>query len=132
MSPTPGRDGPAVPAVLVATGGLFAVPFVALGLRALGHGSATWDALSDGRVVGPLLHTILLAVIVTVLATITGVGLAWLVARTDVPGRSVLRVAAAVPLVIPSFGGSVSADPLVQYLGAPDVVLVVRDGRAVT
>ena len=40
---------------------------------------------------------------VTVAAVAIGVTLAWLVTRTDLPGRRVIGVAAALPLVIPSY-----------------------------
>ena len=39
-------------------------------------------------------------------ATALGVALAWLTVRTDLPGRTVWRVTAVLPLVIPSFVGA--------------------------
>lgn len=98
-------------AVLAVTAALFALPFVYLAARGLGDATATWDEITQNRVLGPLRRTVLLAAIVTVLATVIGVGMAWVCARTDVPGRRLLRVAAVVPLVIPSF---VAAQTLVS------------------
>ena len=96
---------------LAAVAVVFAVPFGSLVLEALGESSGTWDAVTGDDVVGPLRRTILLAAVVTVLATVVGVAMAWCCARTDVPGRRVLRVAAVLPLVIPSF---VAAQSLVS------------------
>jgi iron(III) transport system permease protein len=88
---------------LVATAGLFAIPFVYLAGRGLADLDGTWEEITEDRVLGPLRRTAVLAVIVTIAATTLGVAMAWVCARTDVPGRRVLRVAAVVPLVIPSF-----------------------------
>ena len=55
---------------------------------------------------GPLGRTLVLAVSVTLSATVAGTGLAWLTTRTDVPLRRVWRILAPLPLVIPSFVGA--------------------------
>jgi iron(III) transport system permease protein len=89
--------------VLVTTAMLFAVPFVYLLARGLADAASTWSEITQDRVLGPLRRTVILAAIVTVAATVVGVTMAWVCARTDVPGRRALRVAAVVPLVIPSF-----------------------------
>ncbi|MBA3289770.1 MAG: iron ABC transporter permease, partial [Acidimicrobiia bacterium] len=90
-------------AVLGAIAAAFAAPFASLVVKGLGEAGATWSAVTDDRVLGPLWRTVLLAAIVTVSATVLGVGMAWCCARTDVFGRRVLGVAAVLPLVIPSF-----------------------------
>lgn len=90
-----------VPAVFVALLVLL-VPFYLL-LRA---GTAWPDALdivtrgSTFRIVG---NTALLAVSVTAGTVILAVPLAWLTARTDLPGRRLWSVLHALPLVIPSY-----------------------------
>jgi iron(III) transport system permease protein len=56
--------------------------------------------------VGPLARTLLLATCVAASASVIGVGLAWLVTRSDVPGRRLWAVLAPVPLVIPSYVGA--------------------------
>ena len=48
-------------------------------------------------------NTVLLVAGDLVAAILVGVPPAWLVARTDLPGRRVLAVAAPLPLVIPSY-----------------------------
>jgi molybdate transport system permease protein len=45
--------------------------------------------------------TVLAALAATVLMTVPGVGIAWLLARRDFPGKSLLEVFVTLPLVIP-------------------------------
>ena len=52
--------------------------------------------------------TVRLALAVTAVNLVLGVGLAWLVERTDLPARRVLGVAAAVPLVVPTYVGALA------------------------
>lgn len=99
----PSRAGAIRTAVLVVVAVAFAVPAGSLVVRALGDAGATWDAVIDGDVLGPLRRTLVLAVVVTALATAVGVTMAWCCARTDLPGRRALRLIAVLPLVIPSF-----------------------------
>lgn len=96
---------------LTATAGLavavaFALPFVYLLRRAGADPGATWDELVSAGTRGPLWRTVQLMVLVSALATVIGVGLAWLTVRTDLPLRRAWRVTAALPLVIPSFVGA--------------------------
>ena len=50
-----------------------------------------------------LVTTLALAAAVAVSSLVVGVGLAWLVTRTDLPGRAAWRVVAALPLAVPSY-----------------------------
>jgi iron(III) transport system permease protein len=59
--------------------------------------------LSDPEVLGPLGRSLLLGTSVAASAALLGTGLAWLIARTDLPARRLLLVALALPLVFPSF-----------------------------
>jgi iron(III) transport system permease protein len=59
-------------------------------------------------------NTVVLVVGVVTASVLVGVPLAWLVARTDLPGRSVWAAAAALPLVIPSY---VAAFCLLAFFG---------------
>lgn len=54
----------------------------------------------------PLLNSLLLATAVAVLSTLIGVPLAWLVARTDLPGQGLVRVLTLAAFVTPSFIGA--------------------------
>jgi iron(III) transport system permease protein len=85
---------------------VFAAPFLYLVARNLAEPRAAWSALSSGDALGPLWRSILLAVLVSVSATVVGAAAAWLVARTDLPGARVWRVLLPLPLVMPSFIGA--------------------------
>src|SRR5262245_63590343 len=60
-------------------------------------------------------HTVVLVVGVVAAAVLIGVPLAWLVTRTDLPGRRAWSAAAALPLVIPSY---VAALCLLGFFGS--------------
>ncbi|MGH9281766.1 MAG: iron ABC transporter permease, partial [Acidimicrobiales bacterium] len=83
-------------------GGLVAVgmvlPLAHLTIRAAGADDPLGLVTSD-RVLGFLWGTVRLAGAVTALTLLLGVGLAWLVERTDLPARRLLGLAAALPLV---------------------------------
>jgi iron(III) transport system permease protein len=59
-------------------------------------------------------NTVLLAAGVVTASVVIGVPLAWLVTRTDLPGRRLWGAAAALPLVIPSY---VAAFCLLGFFG---------------
>lgn len=87
---------------------LFAGPLVYLVVRVTDLGTAALDVLVSDDALGPLLRTLLLATTVAGVCAALGTGLAWLVTRTDLPARRVLRVVLVLPLVIPSFVGAVA------------------------
>lgn len=87
----------------IAVAAVFALPFVYLVQRGATDPGATWEALTSGYTLDPLWRTVQLTVIVSVLATIVGVTLAWLTQRTDLPCRKLWTITAALPLVIPSY-----------------------------
>ena len=62
--------------------------------------------LRSAALIAPLLNSLLLATSVAVLSTMIGVPLAWLVARTDLPGRGLIRVLTLAAFVTPSFIGA--------------------------
>ena len=69
---------------------------------------------------------LLLVTLVTALSVVIGVGLAFLAARTNVPGRRVLAALAPLPLAIPSYVAAfawISALP--QIAGLTGAVLVL-------
>jgi iron(III) transport system permease protein len=69
-----------------------------------------------------LWNTVRLTAVVTVLCAVIGTGAAWLIERTDVPGRKVWAVLVVVPLAIPdfvvSFGWSSLSGAMQGYWGA--------------
>lgn len=62
----------------------------------------------SGRVWGFVVATLHLAAVVTVVAVIAGVGVAWLVERTDLPARRALGWLAVLPLVVPTYVGALA------------------------
>ncbi len=83
-----------------------------------------WDALQPlifrPRVGELLLNTVLLLVLGVPATIVLGVGGAWLVERTDLPGRRFFAVVLVAPLAIPAFVSSygwASAIPSIHGLG---------------
>jgi iron(III) transport system permease protein len=80
------------------------LPLAFLLTEAAGAGPGTVADLIARPLTGQLLwNTVRLGVVVTVLCAIIGTGSAWLVERTDLPGRRVWAVLLVVPLAIPDF-----------------------------
>ena len=63
-------------------------------------------AVTSPAVLAPLRRSLVLAAAVASCSAVIGTALAWLVVRTDVPGRRVWRPVVALPLVIPSYVGA--------------------------
>jgi len=83
--------------------GLLLLPLAYLVLRASGDGGSGFRILWRRSTAELLWSTGLLVVGVTFSSVAIGVTLAWLTTRTDLPGRRLWGVAAALPLVIPSY-----------------------------
>ena len=68
---------------------------------------STWadavETLTRPRTLGVLANTVTLAASVTLATAVLAVSIAWLTARTDLPGRRMWAVLAALPLVVPSY-----------------------------
>ncbi|UOE94355.1 iron ABC transporter permease [Alkalihalobacillus sp. LMS39] len=90
------------------TGLLMSVPIIYVVWQSLFAGVNSWKRLLDGRIPQLLWDTATLTVAVTVCAIIIGVALAWLVVRTDVPGRKMWQWLLALPLVIPPYVGAMT------------------------
>ena len=93
-----GRLSVAVAAVAL----LFAAPLLYLLLQA----RDAFGAVRDADIGAPLGRTIALATTSAITTSIVGTALAWLIARTDLPGRRFWRIVAPLPLVFPSFVGA--------------------------
>lgn len=87
---------------------LMSIPIVYVMWRSLFAGADRWMRLLDERIPQLLWNTMSLTVAVTVFTVIIGVSLAWIVVRTDVPGRKMWRWLLALPLVIPPYVGAVT------------------------
>ncbi len=94
--------------VAVLTAVLMSAPVVYVGVRALSEDSERWSVLFDERIVGLLWNTLSLAAVVGLVSGFLGFTLSWLVNRTDLPGRSVLRWLLALPLAIPPYVGAMT------------------------
>ena len=91
-----------VPACLTAVVAL--LPLVYLLVRSFEDGAGTVaDVLLRERTARLLLRSLLLAGSVTAACLVLGTALAWLTVRSDLPGRRVLGVAAALPLAVPTY-----------------------------
>jgi iron(III) transport system permease protein len=101
-----GRVRRAVPALLAVLPALAVAltPLVYLAVRTAGAGRASVvEELLTSRTATLAARSIGLAAVVTAACVAIGVGLAFLVARTDLPGRRALGVVAALPLAIPTY-----------------------------
>ncbi len=91
----------ALAAAGIAVAALLFLPLVYLVIRA-GTGDA-WDVVFRERTLELIWNTAILVAGVVAATLLVAVPLAWLVVRTDLPGRRFWAVAGALPLVIPSY-----------------------------
>jgi iron(III) transport system permease protein len=95
------------PLLLTATAtivvGLVLLPLAYLAVRAVSGWPDAWRVLLRSGTLDLILDTAVLVVAVVAGSIAIGVPLAWLVTRTDLPGRRAWAAAAALPLVIPSY-----------------------------
>ncbi|MGH2753572.1 MAG: ABC transporter permease [Actinomycetota bacterium] len=89
----------------LAVGAIFTVPFFYLLVENLTAEEQPFAFLDPGSL-GPLWRSVALAVAVSIGATVLGTTAAWLVTRTNTPGRRIWRILLPLPLVIPSFIGA--------------------------
>lgn len=77
----------------------FALPFIGLLVRA--PWSSFGGVLSDGTVRTALRLSLVTSAVTTLLAIVFGVPLAWLLARSDLPGRAFVRALCTLSMVLP-------------------------------
>jgi iron(III) transport system permease protein len=101
------RPGPLVSATVAI---LVAATCIPLGYVVWGAVSVGWtrayELVVRPRVGELLVNTVSLVVVTVPLCVVVGVGLAWLVERTDLPGRTFWRPLFVAPLAIPAFVNS--------------------------
>ncbi|KAA2266156.1 molybdate ABC transporter permease subunit [Solihabitans fulvus] len=99
-----------LPVVLVLPAALglvfLVIPLLGLVLRA--PWSTLLDQLAQPEVGDALRLSLVCASLATLVCLLLGVPLAWLLARSDLPGRGVLRALVTVPLVLPPVVGGVA------------------------
>ena len=94
-----------VMSALVAAFALIPLGFVVVYAATIGPQDA-WDLLVRPRVGELLFNTVRLVIGSCALSLVLGVGCAWAVERTNVPGRNLWHVLAAAPLAVPAFVNS--------------------------
>ncbi|HSM54709.1 MAG TPA: iron ABC transporter permease [Candidatus Sulfomarinibacteraceae bacterium] len=87
----------------LAVGAAMLLPPAYLLVRAAGAGQAALEILVKGTTVTAFVNTVFLAGSVTLASALLAVPLAYLTVATDLPGRRFWSVAAALPLVLPSY-----------------------------
>lgn len=108
MSSRP-REGTArwvLPAIALGGLSLFLLPLVGLALR------TPWDtalsALREPGVLSALRLSMLVSLIAVVLSLCYGFPMAWLLARSNVPGKRLIRALALLPMVLPPIVGGIA------------------------
>ncbi|MGI8631279.1 MAG: ABC transporter permease, partial [Solirubrobacterales bacterium] len=100
---------PASPALLLLCGLLAAaaaLPLLYLAVVVGGGGGDAFDAVWQPRTAALVARSAGLAAAVAATAVLIAVPLAWLTARTDLPGRRAWALVLSLPLVIPSYIGA--------------------------
>jgi molybdate transport system permease protein len=87
--------------VVLATVGAAFVTLPLLGLLFRVPWSSAWTTLRSPASTEALRVSLVVSVAATVLAFVLGVPLAWVLARSDLPGRTLLRAVVVLPLVLP-------------------------------
>jgi iron(III) transport system permease protein len=121
-SPTP---APVVVAS-VAVAALCLLPLVVVVLKAFEIGwSQAWALLWRPRVAELMGNTLSLLVLTVTLTTVLGIGSAWLVERTTLPGARLWRVLMVCPLAVPAFVNSYGWVTVVPDLSGLDGAVLV-------
>ncbi|MBU9711520.1 ABC transporter permease [Evansella tamaricis] len=87
---------------------IMSIPIIYVVWRSMFAGVDRWMRLLDQRIPQLLWNTFSLTFAVTACALVIGVSLAWIVVRTDIPGRKMWQWLLALPLVIPPYVGAVA------------------------
>jgi molybdate transport system permease protein len=102
------RTGPPAPVLAVAavTVAFFALPLAGLLWRA--PWSSAWGYLTDDAAVTALRLSLWCSACATALSLLFGVPLAWVLARSNIPGRGVMRALCTLSMVLPPVVGGVA------------------------
>jgi iron(III) transport system permease protein len=92
----------------LATAAFMMVPLVYVLYRGASADADIWQRLWETRLPELFANTIKLVTAVSVAAGVTGVALAWLIVRTDLPGRALFSWLAAMPLAVPPYVGALT------------------------
>lgn len=100
--------GPGIFSFAAAVAVIMIIPVLYIIIRGAKGGLERWVRLLDSRIPLLLQNTLSLTFVVTIFAIILGLTLAWLVIRTDLPGRRIWQWLLAFPLVIPPYVGAIT------------------------
>jgi iron(III) transport system permease protein len=89
--------------VALASAGLILLPLGYVTAQALSADPAVWGRLWATRIPELLFNTVGLAASVAVITLVLGVSTAWVVTRTDFPGRRLWEGALVLPLAMPTY-----------------------------
>ncbi|HEX3909792.1 MAG TPA: iron ABC transporter permease [Solirubrobacteraceae bacterium] len=123
------RRPPALGLSAAAVAALVLLPLGFLLEQTLSVGWGQIDALLIRPFVGKLLvNTVALVFVATAACAVLGVGVAYLIERTDLPGRRLWAVLAALPITVPAFVTSyswVSITPHAQGFGGATAIVTL-------
>lgn len=98
------------PALMIAfaavAAAFFAIPL--LGILQRAHWSSFWDDLTTAQALDAFRLSLVCSFSAAALSLLFGTPLAWVLARTSIPGRSVLRGIVLLPMVLPPVVGGVA------------------------
>jgi iron(III) transport system permease protein len=97
------------------------------GLTGSAWSTANYQQLSSSQILKSAENSAIIAIGATAVATVLGVALAWLVARTDLPFRRAFTVLNLIPFFLSPLIGSVAW----TYLGDPRVGLINTAARSI-
>jgi iron(III) transport system permease protein len=100
------RPPPGLSLVAIACAAFMTIPLAYVLYRGFSADREVWDRLIDDRLFELLWSTAKLAVVVSIITVAIGVALAWLIVRTDLPGRGIASWLAAMPLAVPPYVGA--------------------------
>ena len=108
MTTSPHRPGAPTGIRPLAVAGIafLVLPLVALAVRT--PWTSAWSGLSDPVVTAALRVSMTTSLLALAVATVLGVPLAWVLARTSFPGRRLVRALAILPMVLPPVVGGVA------------------------
>lgn len=104
---------------------LILLPIVYLVIRAFGSSSDIFATLSQARTWQIVANSLVLALACALSSIVIGLPLAWLVVRSDLPGRRFWNTLAPLPLVLPSF---VAAYLYISVLGPRGMLQQALEG----
>ena len=104
-----------------------AIPLAYVVIRGAGAGAETWSGLLDERIPELLAGTLGLAAVVCAGTLVLGTGLAYLLVRTDLPGRRPLLALCALPLAIPPYVGAITYADVLGPRGGLRALLRVEE-----